>query len=208
VVPVLELSRHALICVHCESPVLVTTRLAHCELGRLEVHLGEWHPESIAGKVGFYAPSPGLILEHFRAERAEADTAKPDRRNERTRMDSPKAPILVVDDDEDTRSSLELLLRGNGYATTSVEDAATALDYLHARSACLIVLDLNMPGRDGRDLLRELKAHPALAGIAVIVFTGDPGKAPDSAAAFVRKGDDPDALLIAVKAHCRQMCRC
>jgi len=63
------------VCLHCEWRVLTTPRIAHDELARLELHLDGFHPETLAGKVGFYAPSPGLILEHFRVEHAEVDTA-------------------------------------------------------------------------------------------------------------------------------------
>ena len=61
-------------CLHCER-VLSAPRIAHDERARLEDHLNAFHPEALAGKVGFYAPSPGLILEHFRVERAEAGIA-------------------------------------------------------------------------------------------------------------------------------------
>lgn len=64
---------HVLVCLHCEWRVLTTPRIGHDELARLERHLDAFHPETLAGKVGFYAPSPGLILEHFRVEPAEAD---------------------------------------------------------------------------------------------------------------------------------------
>jgi hypothetical protein len=66
---------HALLCLYCEWRVLTTPNIGHYELGRLEDHLNRCHDEVLAGKVGFYAPSPGLILEHFRVESGEADPA-------------------------------------------------------------------------------------------------------------------------------------
>jgi hypothetical protein len=57
------------VCLHCESRVLTTPAIAHDELTRLEMHLDAFHPEMLAGKVGFYAPSPALVLENFRVER-------------------------------------------------------------------------------------------------------------------------------------------
>jgi len=63
------------VCLHCEGRVLTTPRIGHDELTRLELHLDAFHPETLAGKVGFYAPSPGLILEYFRVDRAEADAS-------------------------------------------------------------------------------------------------------------------------------------
>jgi hypothetical protein len=61
------------VCLHCESRIVTTAGIAHEELTRLRMHLDGSHPETLAGKVGFYAPSPGLILEHFRVERGDAD---------------------------------------------------------------------------------------------------------------------------------------
>jgi len=58
------------VCLHCESRVLTTAAIAHDELTRLEMHLDAFHPEILAGKVGFYAPSPALVLENFRVERS------------------------------------------------------------------------------------------------------------------------------------------
>ncbi len=49
--------------------------MGHYELARLEVHLGAFHDEAPVGKVGSFAPSLGLILEHFRVERGEAEPA-------------------------------------------------------------------------------------------------------------------------------------
>ena len=57
------------VCLHCESRVLASGEIGHDELTRLEMHLDRFHPELLAGKVGYYAPSPALILEHFRVER-------------------------------------------------------------------------------------------------------------------------------------------
>jgi hypothetical protein len=68
------IAKYVAVCLHCERRVLSAPRIAHDELTRLELHLDGFHPEALAGKVGFYAPSPGLILEHFRVERAAADT--------------------------------------------------------------------------------------------------------------------------------------
>lgn len=120
-------------------------------------------------------------------------------------MAAPKAPILIVEDNAETRYVLGRILGIKGYATVTVGDAASALRYLRdGKPVCLVILDLHLPGRDGRDLLRELKADPALATIPVVVFSGDVDQAPDAAAAFVRKGDDPDLLLAVVEKHCRQ----
>jgi len=59
-----------------------------------------------------------------------------------------------------------------------VEDGVEALDYLHrrgdyadARRPDLVLLDLNLPRKDGRQVLAEVKSDPALASIPVVVMT-------------------------------------
>lgn len=90
--------------------------------------------------------------------------------------------VLAAEDDPDDR----LLVR-EAFAEANlpcqlefVEDGNALLDYLLARGdfvnnkgrrTCLILLDLNMPGKDGREALAELKAHPQLRRIPVVVMT-------------------------------------
>ncbi|MEZ5140791.1 MAG: response regulator [Acidimicrobiales bacterium] len=64
------------------------------------------------------------------------------------------------------------------YELTVVEDGEQALDYLNQRGAHegvtrpdLILLDLNLPRVDGREVLAEVKAHPDLASIPVIILS-------------------------------------
>lgn len=91
--------------------------------------------------------------------------------------------ILMADDDEDdillTRTALEeSRLKNPFYA---VKDGEELLDYLYHRGKYsdpqssprpgLILLDLNMPRKDGREALKEIKADPALRLIPVVVLT-------------------------------------
>ena len=91
--------------------------------------------------------------------------------------------ILVADDDADDRMMIEEALRENRLANDLhfVSDGEDLLDYLHHRGKFsdpvknpkpgLILLDLNMPKKDGREALREIKSDPLLRGIPVIVLT-------------------------------------
>jgi CheY-like chemotaxis protein len=91
--------------------------------------------------------------------------------------------ILMADDDEDdillTRKALQ---KGKLLNTLySVQDGEELLDYLLLRGKYsditkaprpgLILLDLNMPKKDGREALREIKSHTDLHDIPVVVFT-------------------------------------
>ncbi|MBI5014948.1 MAG: response regulator [Deltaproteobacteria bacterium] len=91
--------------------------------------------------------------------------------------------ILLADDDEDDRLMARDALEEARLANELrfVEDGEDLLDYLHhrgkyARSGSaprpgLILLDLNMPRKDGREALREIKADPDLRRIPIVVLT-------------------------------------
>ena len=90
--------------------------------------------------------------------------------------------ILVADDDSDDSMMIEDALRENRVANKLhfVRDGEELMDYLLNRgqfmgavrpSPSLIFLDLNMPKKDGREALAEIKAHPVLKSIPVVVLT-------------------------------------
>ncbi len=78
--------------------------------------------------------------------------------------------ILVVDDDDEVRSTLTEHLEGQGYTVTAVADAEQALQA--ARSECpdLILLDLLLPGPHGLQVLRRVRQDDPT--VSVIVMTG------------------------------------
>ena len=67
-----------------------------------------------------------------------------------------RPPVLVVDDEEGVRNSLERLLR-HGYRIDTAENGMQALDLIQATEYDLVVLDLQLPGLHGTDVLREIK---------------------------------------------------
>jgi CheY-like chemotaxis protein len=91
--------------------------------------------------------------------------------------------ILVADDDADDRMMIRDALAENRLANDLrfVEDGEELMDYLLQRGRFaaaatsprpgLILLDLNMPRKDGREALREIKGNPELRGIPVVVLT-------------------------------------
>jgi CheY-like chemotaxis protein len=95
--------------------------------------------------------------------------------------------ILVVDDQPLLRDVQVLLLREAGYAATALSGAREALDRLADLRPDLIVLDMTMPGMDGRQFLRQLRADQVWGRLPVIVASGltaeeiDPASAPVSA---------------------------
>ncbi len=91
--------------------------------------------------------------------------------------------ILMADDDEDDRMLTAEALEESRVSNQIhfVENGEEAMDYLHRRGRYedpklsprpgLILLDLNMPKKDGRETLREIKADPQLRRIPVVVLT-------------------------------------
>lgn len=91
--------------------------------------------------------------------------------------------ILLADDDEEDRMLAADAMRESRVANDLrfVEDGEELLDYLYKRERYaapnaaptpgLILLDLNMPRKDGREALREIKADPDLRRIPVVVLT-------------------------------------
>ncbi len=65
--------------------------------------------------------------------------------------------VLVVDDDADVRMLLTMYLALDGFHAQEAEDASSALDAIRRHRPDMVLLDVMMPGRDGLDLLAELR---------------------------------------------------
>jgi PAS domain S-box-containing protein len=80
--------------------------------------------------------------------------------------------ILVVDDNRDAADSLALVLRLEGHDVRVTYDGQTALEVAQGHPPDLALVDLGMPGMDGYELCRRLRAQPALAGALLVALTG------------------------------------
>src|SRR5438876_11709743 len=85
-----------------------------------------------------------------------------------------RAEILVVDDDAMSRKILAQLLASAGYDCRDCEGGAQALQIIHAKLPSLLLLDFDMPGLDGAEVLKRLRSDhdPAVAQIPAIMLTG------------------------------------
>lgn len=90
--------------------------------------------------------------------------------------------ILIVEDEPSIVESLEFILRRAGFEIDTVTDGAEALSRLRRNSYSGLILDIMLPGMNGFDVLRAVRADPALAGLPVIVLTAK-GQANDRRAA-------------------------
>ena len=81
------------------------------------------------------------------------------------------ARIVVADDDEDIRELVVFKLRQAGHDVIAVGDGAAAVLACQAEVPDLVMLDLMMPGMNGLEAARELRASPATAGLPIILLT-------------------------------------
>src|SRR3990172_2949250 len=81
------------------------------------------------------------------------------------------ARILVVDDEERNRRLLAAMLEAEGYAAAEAADGAQALDLARQSPPDLILLDIMMPGMDGYEVARALKADAVTKAIPVVMVT-------------------------------------
>jgi CheY-like chemotaxis protein len=81
-------------------------------------------------------------------------------------------PILVVDDDDDVRNMLCLVLQHDGYPAVGAADGQEALDRMRGDTPALVFVDLMMPRMDGTTLIRRMAADRALADIPVAIMSG------------------------------------
>jgi CheY-like chemotaxis protein len=115
--------------------------------------------------------------------------------------------VLVVDDDEDTRELLSVILDWSGAVVTAVGSAAEALAAWASARPDVVLSDIGLPGEDGFSLVRRLRALPGPQGgeVPAIALTGY-----DSAADRARlesegflerltKPVTPDAVLAAIE---------
>lgn len=83
--------------------------------------------------------------------------------------------ILIVEDDRDLRAGLEVLVRDQGYETVAVASGEDAFPALESRKFCVCLLDLMLPGMNGFEILKKLRADPRYSLLPVIMITAEPG---------------------------------
>ena len=119
--------------------------------------------------------------------------------DERTHM----TKILVIDDDARDRSLVAYVLEEKGYEVILADSGETGLTLCHRQTPDGVVLDLNMPGIDGRSILQQLRIlHPTLP---VVVFSGlsteevEQEMLNQGATAFIQKAFSLDQLGLALQ---------
>jgi DNA-binding response OmpR family regulator len=80
--------------------------------------------------------------------------------------------VLVVEDDPGVSSFVSKRLQREGFETAVIADGLAAVPAVREQHPDLVLLDISLPGRDGREICRELKRDSALARIPVIIMSG------------------------------------
>jgi two-component system cell cycle response regulator DivK len=114
--------------------------------------------------------------------------------------------ILVVEDQEDNRAILRDLLGAAGYLYLEAANGAEGIAAAERERPDLILMDIQLPGVDGYEATRQIKANPALRSIPIIAVTsyalsGDEAKARAAGCDdYVTKPFSPRQLLAMVRA--------
>ena len=121
-------------------------------------------------------------------------------------VDEPQAPaaeILVVDDDRELLRVLERTLKGAGYNVIARGDAETGLARVKESAPDLVITDLMLPGRDGIELLRDIKAIAPQVGVLLITAHASLERAVEAmrfgAHDFLEKPFERNRLLLTVQ---------
>jgi CheY-like chemotaxis protein len=125
-------------------------------------------------------------------------------------MSEKQKKVLIIDDEADTVTYLETLLRDNGYDTISANNGKEGMEKVKSDNPDLVLLDMSMPEQSGMGFYRDIINDEKLAKIPVIFVTGVTGFGGDdqalkkfiegrknipSPAGFFPKPIDRDAFL-------------
>ena len=83
-----------------------------------------------------------------------------------------KEKILIIDDEEMLIQMTKSILKKRGFRITACLTAEESLPLIEKEKPDLIILDYLLPGKNGIELCREIKSHPATSGIPILMTTG------------------------------------
>jgi CheY-like chemotaxis protein len=150
-------------------PVTLDTRRLQMSLYRAvrELSATQDPPPSTDGSNGGRAGAVSIDSRAARPISATGDTAEfaPARTKQLT--------ILIVDDDDAQRKLVSRFLRTEGYASQQVANGEEALRLLATAQLDIVLLDLQMPGMSGLEVIRRWRDTPGMPSIPVIIVTGN-----------------------------------
>jgi CheY-like chemotaxis protein len=87
---------------------------------------------------------------------------------------SQKPIILVVDDDRPILVLMRSVLREFGFEAVTAENGTQALAEAQARRPSLVLIDKNMPGMSGAEVIRGLREEPGFERLPILILSGEP----------------------------------
>jgi CheY-like chemotaxis protein len=113
--------------------------------------------------------------------------------------------VLIVEDEKELREMLREALELSGYSVVTAVEGGAALEAIERIDhLCLVLLDLLMPGMNGWDFFKEMRARPKYAAVPVVVHSSAPAAAPPGATRVLTKPLELDRLLDVVREFCAQ----
>jgi len=111
--------------------------------------------------------------------------------------------VLVIEDDEYSRDALAHLLSAEGYDSRSATDGESGLREARENRPDVIVLDLGLPGIDGKEVIQTARRDPVLRSVPILVITAQEGAVASSmldhgANAYLTKPIEFDVLIKAI----------
>jgi CheY-like chemotaxis protein len=94
--------------------------------------------------------------------------------------------VLVVDDHQDTCTGMKMMLERRGYEITVAYSAEQAVQKTHNQDFDLLISDIGLPGRNGYELMRELRESKGMPGIALTGFGSEHDISKARAAGFAK----------------------
>ena len=122
-----------------------------------------------------------------------------------------KYTVLIVDDDEKNVRLIRLILSKEEYQVVSACSGSEALEMVDEKRPDIILLDIMMPGIDGFEVCKRLKADEQTRHLPVIMVTAlqekeDRIRAMEAGADdFITKPIDPDTLLAVISRHLKKV---
>ena len=112
-------------------------------------------------------------------------------------MSSNSKTVLVVDDEPVLRTIVREILHEEGYAVIEAADGRVMLEMMAKERPDLVLMDVMMPGIDGREAYRQLRLHPEHRDVPVVMMSAGvrPIKLDPSIAGFMAKPFDISQLV-------------
>jgi DNA-binding response OmpR family regulator len=87
---------------------------------------------------------------------------------------SPKPIILVVDDDQPILGLMRSVLREFGFEAVTAENGPQALAAARTHQPALVLIDKNMPGMTGAEVIQNLRREPGFESLPILILSGEP----------------------------------